>query len=181
MVLAVPSMPLYATAAVPATLPACAACARNPPWACNFVLITSNGHVTTPEVNPPTAPAMALNAASERPMAILSSTEEGASGAARPDRGGADGLEVEGAYVCGPACEVPPRDCDISMRPLFSGRPRWSRAAGYADRLRKELSSLALSERVSRCAGRLSPTQHARDTETNGYRRPLAPDAAARR
>lgn len=54
---------------VPATAAAAACCCRcraaNPPCACSFVLMTSSGHVTTPAVKPPTAPARALNCDSD--------------------------------------------------------------------------------------------------------------------
>lgn len=37
----------------------------NPPWACSFVLMTSSGHVTTPEAAPATAPQKLLTEVSE--------------------------------------------------------------------------------------------------------------------
>ena len=60
----VPIRPRYAAFVVLLTL--------NPPCACNFVFITSNGHVTMPEVNPPAAPAKARKLSFDLAMAHLS-------------------------------------------------------------------------------------------------------------
>lgn len=63
MILAVPTMPEYT------------GCARGvfdrplkPPCACNLVLITSNGQVTTPDMNPAVAPANAAKLSSDLPL-----------------------------------------------------------------------------------------------------------------
>lgn len=60
----VPNIPLYTAAFCGTFSLACAA--RNPPCACSFVLITSSGHVTMPDMKPPVAPANAWNAESDR-------------------------------------------------------------------------------------------------------------------
>lgn len=58
MTFAVPTRPLYIMAwPTYGLLVRC----TNPPCACSFVLMTSRGQVTTPEVKPPTAPDKALN------------------------------------------------------------------------------------------------------------------------
>lgn len=60
--LAVPNSPLY-NFGWPTCLPL--SIGIYPPWACSFVLMTSSGQVTMPDVKPPMAPAMALNCESE--------------------------------------------------------------------------------------------------------------------
>jgi hypothetical protein len=76
MTRAVPNMPRYTTCVAEGGL--FTACARNPPCACNFVFITSKGHVIIPEVNPPVAPARALNVESDLPIVNLSNDVSGA-------------------------------------------------------------------------------------------------------
>jgi hypothetical protein len=49
-----------------------ACCAGKLPCAYNFVFITSNGHLITPVVNHPAAPARALNVESDFSIANLS-------------------------------------------------------------------------------------------------------------
>lgn len=51
-----------------------------PPWACSLVLMTSRGQVTIPEVNPPIAPASALNWESEAFIAQRSKRDRAGSG-----------------------------------------------------------------------------------------------------
>ncbi|KAA8571664.1 hypothetical protein EYC84_001653 [Monilinia fructicola] len=146
--LPVPSKPLYTTCPAGCAPGPCAA--LNPPCACNFVLITSSGQVTTPEVKPPTAPANALNSHSALVLAILSSLVIGWEDAKSSDRGD-DGVL---------------RSCDIAG----GSKSREENRRGW--KAFTLLSPFFSCNLVSRCAGK-DPTQHASDTTANGYRRPL--------
>lgn len=104
----VPIRPRYAAFVVLLTL--------NPPCACNFVFITSKGHVTMPEVNPPAAPAKARKLSFDLAMAHLSIGVSGTFSRWKLDVVFAnDGAEVGGedANSSAPVADRVRRSCDI--------------------------------------------------------------------
>jgi len=90
--------------------------ALNPPCACSFVFITSNGHVTIPEVNPPAAPAKARKLSSDRAIATLSNGVIGTLFLWKPEDVFANcGADVDGEEANSPATggDRVCRSCDI--------------------------------------------------------------------
>ena len=174
IILAVPSIPRYTTCAGSWLAP----CRPwNPPCACNLVLITSSGHVTTPEANPPTAPARALKVESDFPTQNASRSVRGPCCTANaacgfPNWGEVD---VDGEYSSVPEEDGVLRSCDIVMMTGLEGelhRPRLNHRQRSSRTLLCQKASFLSSQVVSRGCGEC-PTQHARDTATSDCHRPL--------